>query len=210
MSRFQLDWLRLRFDAQAARLEAILATERAGGDPERITVASEYCVIHLQDCWNRFVRDLVMRSSLGGAVRASGARLPPGPRGHLWERDAFDYLRLNWGRTMQKQLWEPDWHETSHASRAIDVLRPPNGNDLKTAFGASANPITEVRPVRNFVAHRGRRTAASIEPVARHYAGPDWRQPRDILNVVIPGSGGVVVFEEWCRRFRAVAAAAVN
>jgi hypothetical protein len=210
LARFELDLLRARLVDQTDRLTATLAVARAAGDPDRLTVVSEYCVIHVQDCWNRFVRDAVMRSSLGGAVRSTGQRIDPGPNGVFWQRDAFAYLRANWGKVQQKPSWEPDWHEVGNANKAIDVLGPRNANDLKAAFGAGSNPITDVRPVRNFIAHRGENTGARVQAVAAHYHIPDWRQPRDIVNLVIPGTGGTVLFDEWCRRFVATATAAVQ
>jgi hypothetical protein len=206
VARFNLDLLASRFETQMDRLVSVLSAAHTGGDDNDLTVASEYCVIHLQDCWTRFVRDLIIRSSGGGVKRATGGTVPPGPLGYLHHRDAFDYLRSNWGKTRQKAKWEPDWHEVAHSFKAIDLLQPSNANDVKAALGASANPVSEVRPIRNFVAHRGEGSAAKV--LALHPRG-QWRQPRDIVTVVIPGTGGSLRFEEWCRRFSVVARSAV-
>jgi hypothetical protein len=101
--------------------------------------------------------------------------------------------------------WEPAWTSQQDANRAIDLLKLRNANDLKTAIGASTNPITELKPVRNFVAHRGHISASKLELLAKSL-GKTWNQPGDLF---LDDGFGTFRFGEWSSRFLAVANAAI-
>jgi hypothetical protein len=205
--RYSLAGLKSRLDDD---LDELLRVARLSdsGDAEA-TPTAEFCVVRLQDSWTRFVRDLVVRSALGNACRSGGARILPGPLGIMRQRSAMTTLRTNWpvGGT-KPHYWEPKWFATKDSGRAVDVLQPTNGLDIKTALGAATNPIEDIRAVRNFIAHRGEPSASELDRKA-HAWRPDWRQPADlVLNR--PGAGLETRFEEWCRRLRLVGAAAVK
>lgn len=197
--RFNLRLLQQRFDQQVATLRFELLTTPT-------VPVSEYCVIQLQDAWTRFCRDLILRSSIGNANRAGGTKIIASIRE---EHDAVDLLRSRWrgGNSRQPPYWEPSWFDTQQAAKALSLLRPGNTNDINAALGSSANPIDELRPLRNYVAHRGPTSNAALLAwaVDKHLA---WHQPLDLL--LQPAAGGSTRFEEWCVRFLAVAAAAVK
>ncbi len=164
----------------------------------------------MQDCWTRFLRDLVLRSALGNARRADGRLVGVGPLGRMYERDARVLLQKKWPGGKKPPYFEPSWYSPDHTSRAIQVLQPNNGNDINTAIGSRNNPIEELRAVRNFAAHRGHTSAGALQPLASAWL-PSWRQPSDLLlqALTIPGTTESR-FTQWSRRFRLVAAAAVK
>jgi hypothetical protein len=204
MSRYDLGSLSVRLDDEITALRGHMQSVDAGIAEESVT--AEYCVIQLQDCWNRFVRDLVLRSALGNANRASGQRIRPGSHGTLLQRSAMVLLRAGWPRGRRPFYWEPSWFDQNHANIAIDLLDPSNGADLKTALNANTNPIEDVRPTRNFAAHRSERSATRFGPKAQSWL-PGWQQPHQVVRQRLAGE---TLFEEWCRRFLAVANAAVQ
>jgi hypothetical protein len=211
VGRFELDLLRVRFVAQSDRLRLVLLAQAGSGTPTEVAV-SEYCLVSLQDSWNRFTRDLVLRSALGNAVTATGRSLPPPGGRPIRQVDAMDQLRRNWPTGGVKPAWwEPRWFNVDDANKAITILRIANSGNVTAAIGSSTNPWNEVRMVRNFVAHRLPSTAREAASVASLVAVNKWRQPRDIILATAPGAfPSDSVYEVWCRRLVAVAHAAVQ
>ena len=91
--RFNLGILSTRLAADLADL-ALLADQASGTTGRERNAIGEYCLVQIQDSWSRFVRDLVLRSSLGNASRADGTKIPPGVHGRLFERDARLFISL--------------------------------------------------------------------------------------------------------------------
>ncbi|MGE3842703.1 MAG: hypothetical protein AB7I50_14090 [Vicinamibacterales bacterium] len=203
--RFNLGILSTRLAADLADL-TLLADQASGATGRERNAIGEYCLVQIQDSWSRFVRDLILRSSLGNASRADGTKIPPGVHGRLFERDARQLLKSKWSAKGMGKDWEPAWTSRDEAGRAIQILQPLNANDIMTALGASTNPITEVKPLRNFVAHRGHVSADKLEVLAGSWS-VTWRQPSDLC---LRDGTGLYRFEQWCIRFQAVANAAVK
>jgi uncharacterized protein YfkK (UPF0435 family) len=214
MSRLVLDELRNAFVGRGADLSAALQEERVGDDSARIVIISEYCVVQLQDCWTRFTRDLIVFASLGNASfgplsSRAGQILGPGVLGVQTFADAVTILRSRWtsGGGSKPPWWEPRWFDQRDAIQALKILQPVNGNDINAALGSSANPIEDLRAVRNFVAHRGATSAPRMRAVAQSVGSLGWAQPADVVNT---SQAGVVVFDSWVARLSAVATAAVR
>lgn len=211
MTRFALLDLQLRFDREARVLDQLLDAHAGAGSIEE-RVISEYCLVALQDSWSRFVRDLILRSSLGNATTARGRKLPPGPKGAIRLSEALRLLQKGWAKKAKKQGWEPYWYSVNEASRAATILAIPNSGDVLAALGSSANPIEELRPIRNFAVHRLPSTAANAAAAALGLSKSlVWQQPRDIVLVRrAAATGSERAFSSWCRRMSIVASAAVK
>lgn len=203
--RFNLGILSTRLAADLADLTLLADQASVATGLERSAIG-EYCLVQLQDSWSRFVRDLILRSSLGNASRVDGTKLPPGVHGRLLERDARQLIKTKWTAKGMGKDWEPAWTSRDDAGRALQILQPLNSNDIMTALGASTNPIAEVKPLRNFVAHRGHVSARKLDVLAGSW-GATWRQPSDLC---LRDGAGIYRFEQWCARFQAVANAAVK
>lgn len=204
--RFNLAVLQSRLHADIDELLVLAAQASSSAVDAERNALGEYALIQLQDSWGRFVRDLVLRSSLGNASRASGTKIPAGTHGNLRERDARLLLRNSWGTRPMNKDWEPAWTSVNDALRCIDILKPANASDLKLALGANTNPIGELKPLRNFAAHRGHVSAAKLKALAGTWSAV-WQQPSDLA---LAQTNGLYRFDGWCHRFRAVAAAAVK
>lgn len=201
--KFNLNVLTNRLDLDLAKLVA-LADAASAKPPDERNALSEYCLVQLQDSWSRFIRDLIFRSVRGNATRSNGVALMPGAHGYLSQQRAYAILRASWSTRRMNAGWEPAWTSQDDANKAIDILRPTNENDLKAAIGASANPIKELKPVRNFSAHRGPESAKKLKATALARTS-SWSQPGDLVL----RASGLFVFEQWCKRFHVVAHAAV-
>jgi hypothetical protein len=209
VARFDLGTLEVRFDRQVAGIANALSAQRPGGALE--VQLAEYSLGALQDAWSRFVRDLIIRSSLGNATTASGTILGASKHGILTQRDALSILRSQWTKAGMPAWWEPSWFRVDAATTAVTILAPGNGSNVVAAIGSSANPIDDLRALRNFAAHRLPNTAALADAVRVANRSGSWRQPRDIIGAVARGGApGEVLFDSWCRRLRVVAAAAVK
>jgi hypothetical protein len=211
VSRYSLDTLHSRFDADINQVEADFRAARESADRRRVVATGERCVVFLQDSYSRFVRDLIIRSSLGNATTASGTRLPPGARGVLRQSDALAFLRKGWPpkKNTKPPWWEPNWYRAKEWGIALRLLKPANSATISAALGSSTSPAEQIRLVRNFAVHRGAGSALGISQVAMGVgvAGA-WQQPCDIL---VFSTGGVVCqLEELCARLRAISAAAVR
>jgi hypothetical protein len=209
VARFDLGTLEVRFDRQVAKIADVLSAQRPGGVLE-IQLA-EYALVALQDAWSRFVRDLIVRSTLGNATTTSGTILRAGKHGILTQRSALSLLRSHWSKGGMPAWWEPSWFRVDAATTAVTILAPGNGNNVVAAIGSTANPIDDLRALRNFAVHRLPNTAALADAVRLANRSASWRQPRDIVGAVAQGGApGEVLFDSWCRRLRVVAAAAVK
>lgn len=208
MSRFALASLEQRFTREADRFGQARVIQRGFGAAAATVEIAEYAVVALQDSWSRFTRDTIIRSSLGNATTASGINLRAGRFGRIRQREALDHIRRGWQKTLKPTWWEPRWFDVGDANHALDILLPQNANAISAAIGSSANPIEELRSLRNFAVHRLPATAAGVESLRKQLRAPDWRQPRDLIDWTV--GGGEELFESWARRLRNVAAAAVK
>lgn len=183
----------------------VLALDADLRPADEASVFAEYCVVQLQDSWNRFIRDVIFSSATGRAVRGDGTPVLPGPCGPLRQEPVLQHLRANWPRGRKPVYWEPNWYSVTDVNHVVDVLQMSNGDDIKTAIGASTNPIEEVRPIRNFCAHRGAGTAGRLGSASRSWGPPTWRRPEDLI--LHRPLGLESQFEAWCRSFALVAGA---
>lgn len=124
-----------------------------------------------------------------------------------------DWIGGDGRRRRKPNYWEPFWYEPDQISIAVTILRTRNYN-IVGAVGLQANPIFELKPLRNYIVHRGRDTRKELEnmlssPSLRTISAAQyrWRQPVDILSSVIDpiADPDFTVFDEWLKRFRKVA-----
>jgi hypothetical protein len=194
-----------RFLAEETRLRwLVVCAESAAEEPCRKAVI-EYAFIALSDAWNRFARDLILASAIGGAVTLGGVRLPKTSLQITNRRLALARVRQFFGKP--QPWWEPRWFDPADAGNAATALAIPNSVRVTGAFTASTNPIEDVRWVRNFVAHRGPGTAPRCVAVGTKYGVPDPSSPTQIALHKLPVAPGIDkrLFDIWCGRFVSLA-----
>jgi hypothetical protein len=208
VSRYSLAVLRQRFDAEINQVESDFLAALSSPDQRRHVVTGERCAVYLQDSYSRFIRDLILHSSLGNASTAAGVKLAPGTPGVLRLSQALDFLRSRWAPTTKPAWWEPDWYRSKEWTIALRLLGPQNGPTIAAALGSSASPDDQLRKVRNFAVHRGPGSARGIANVAATAGvAATWRQPSDVL---VASGATPTLLAQWCARLRAVSNAAVS
>lgn len=132
-------------------------------------VAREGAVVALHDAWNRFCKNLVLRSSYHQFETRSGQVHRPAIGRN--QSEALQFLSVNLSAISSKSFGEPTWFIPAATIDAASVLDVPNKSTIAAAIGvstihstvspsvgvqANASPPKEVQSVRNYIAHRGR------------------------------------------------------
>ena len=141
-----------------ARESAWLSREFAGGvnlrtDSARLTC--EMAVVRLHDSWARCCRDLVICSACGNTPTLTGILLARSP---LVTGGEGSVIRALMG-TYRTKKSEPKWFDSTECIEAAQRLKVQNLMAIAGGLGATTSPANILRSIRNFYAHRGRRTA---------------------------------------------------
>lgn len=168
-------------------------------------VAREGCVIALHDAWNRFCKNLVLRSSYYQFETRSGQVLQPAVGRK--QSEALQFLGANLSAISFKSFGEPTWFIPAATIDAASVLSVPNRSTIAASIGvsslhstvspsmgvqANSSPPREVQSVRNYIAHRGKSAASKMAPLMLAHGACNVLQLLDS-----PVSGGIRLFESW-------------
>lgn len=168
-------------------------------------IAREGAVIALHDAWNRFCKNLVLRSSYHQFETRSGNVLRPTAGRN--QSEALQFLGANLSAISSKSFGEPNWFVPAATIDAASVLSVPNRATIATAIGvstlrstvspsagvqANASPPQEVQRVRNYIAHRGKNAAARLAPLMSTHKASNVLQ---LLDSPVPG--GIRLFDSW-------------
>ncbi len=118
----------------------------------------EHIVYQLQNCWESFVRELILCSATGqyrnqsGLVHSSLSRKISSK-----EQAAIVLISLYPNRSI-----EPSWYLSDQAINAATKLQLSNLADITAVLGSTPWPLDDLRYVRNFFAHRSKRSAQEV------------------------------------------------
>jgi hypothetical protein len=185
--------------AIAERFIVIQGVERNIQCPPRHRDGREMCAIRLHDAWARFCRELVLASAMG-TLTMTGTRVNAA--------NGIGSLDDALGKVMTGQGFEPRWADAAQCIRAINTLQLENAETVKAALSLPFSPAEDLRQVRNFLAHRNRRTALGLATVADKFRLPRASDADTVLTHLLPP--GVTAFAGWVRRFHTLAELAVN
>lgn len=165
--------------------------------------AREGCIIHLYDLWGRYVRAVVLTSTVRDCRTVDGM---------VFERKLDSYRKANEQLHQSRRSivnfshGEPSWHLPGSALDAIAVLAPRNNTALRAVIGATitssatgsaqGQPITVLAATRNFVAHKGKSAAVKLAPILSHSTAGS------LLEWMDQPSGGITNFEELASNVR--------
>lgn len=161
--------------------------------------AAEKALIEIQIEWEHFVRNLILDSATGNFENSSG---PIASRRHprLRSREAAAHILIE---TYRNRVFEPDWYLPAQAIDASIRLDVSNQPQIAAELGLTPWPIDELRHVRNFIAHRSKRSALSVRATGIIRA-PDGI---DVLEAALQYSdGGAKRYIEWINFAKAAAA----
>lgn len=193
----ETDWLLLEFDEAINRLSASSVDK-----PARLT--AEMSVIRLHDAWARFSREIVVLSAGGRPYTANGYRLPTAPG----IRKISDVIPLLLRSYSKPRRYEPKWARSQECIQAAQLLHIPNFSTFAAAIGATNSPAEDLRPIRNFLAHRGEDSAKSVRNQSFFTNGTGKVNVEGVAGKLVPP--GITLFEKWIIDFRLVAGAAIQ
>lgn len=163
----------------------------------------EGALIQLQDYWATFVRGVVLTSATKKIVTASGNRFSnPYPD----EPAALQALRSTFsGQAGKPPWWEPTWFDPVQVIDAANRLALPNAAQLSLGYGMTPSPLEEMRAIRNFFAHRTKRTASQVSRVV------GVKNSEEMHNfLAAPVVGGATRFEQWAAQLSIMARTMVD
>ncbi len=147
----ELDWLTSEFEQKITRLR-----DQPNDRADRL--ACEMAIIRLHDCWARFSRELIVLSAGACPFTARGSRLPLAP--NIKSLNEVNPVLMS---TFKKRSIEPSWARPIDAIDAAQRLKIANYHTVAAALGALNLPAEEIRPLRNFFAHRAINTALEVK-----------------------------------------------
>ena len=162
---------------------------------------SDGCVVSLWDAWTRFMRKLVLTCASSTVTGLNGNNWMPAK-----ERDeeaALKHLKCaqSKGAVFNLSYGEPIWNsarDIEHVANALGLQNSTNfaatGSSMVTlALGLSVpNPISEIRDVRNYIAHKTPRNKATV---LNHCAFTRTTSIEDHLRST--SMGGATHFDDW-------------
>ncbi len=181
-------------------LETLITQETAGtssiGPEQRYVI--ERSIIQIQIEWEHFVRGIILDSCTGRFSNASGV-VASLNYGALSSREAAAHYLVS---LYPKRKQEPDWYLPKSAIDAALRLGISNHHTISAELGITPWPITELRHLRNFIAHKSKRSAETIRilGIASNSGNIDVIQI--IQNYSI---GGVMNYQFWINSIKGVA-----
>lgn len=175
----------------------------AAGNQRQHQLACEMAVLRLHDAWARFCRELIILSAFGRTVTLGGVPLPPC---HNSVKRCHSVIPRLFATPGPRYRFEPRWADASECIKAATRLGIANVATISSALAASNSPAEDIRRVRNFYAHRMKRTVQ--DAIA---TGLFLRPIRaDVFELAAYTTGSVRVIESWVSNFILVATAAVQ
>lgn len=120
--------------------------------------AAEKALIQVQIEWEHFVRGLILDSATGQFANGSG---PVSSRTYigLRSREAAAHQLI---ALYPRRAFEPDWYLPAAAIDAAIRLDITNLQIISAELGITPWPIDELRHLRNFIAHKSKRSALGV------------------------------------------------
>ncbi len=173
--------------------------------------ATDGCATALWDAWGRFNRRALLASAAGAIAGSSGAIYTPSVI--RTENQAIAKLRQDSQLPSSKIRLtggEPGWMATEmllDICQSLDLqsAHPIHGAitsySISLPYGRSTgNPISEIRNIRNFCAHKSDKTYAKIRPHLRGTSDADAHMKQKV-------AGGIVRFSHWVDCLKLIAQA---
>jgi len=160
-------------------------------------------VIRLHDSWARFCRELVILSACGRITTLSGVLIPPCHNSATRHHLVIPYLFTTPGR---RYRWEPRWADATACIEAATRLGIANLPTVSAALAATNSPAENIRRVRNFYAHRMKRSVqdALATGVFAHTSRAS------VFDLAAYTTGNVRIIESWVNGLMLVATAAAQ
>jgi hypothetical protein len=192
-----------RLNGELHWLQDEFLTTSAASNQRQHQLACEMTVLRLHDAWARFCRELIVLSAFGRTVTLSGVPVPPC---HSSIKRCHSVIPRLFATPGPRYRYEPRWADATECIRAATRLGVANVATISSALAASNSPAEDIRKVRNFYAHRMKRTVQDATAT-----GLFLRSIRaDVFELAAYTTGSVRVIESWVSNFVLVATAAAQ
>ncbi|MFT3688883.1 hypothetical protein [Paenirhodobacter sp.] len=152
--------------------------------------SAEKALIQIQIEWENFIRGLILDSATGNFENSSGpitSRKYP----RLRSREAAAHKLIE---TYPRRKSEPDWYLPDEAINAAIRLDVSNQHQIAAELGVTPWPIGDLRRMRNFIAHKSKKSALEIRKTGIALSSTRI----DVLDVAFQySSGGIKRYVDW-------------
>jgi hypothetical protein len=189
-----------RFYSRLDHLSGIIAeVDAMASRTSQQIFAAEKALIQIQIEWEHFVRDLILDSATGQFANGSGQVVSKSYPG-LCSREAAAHKLI---ALYPRRRFEPDWYLPSEAIDAAIRLDVSNSSQIAAELGVTPWPIDELRHLRNFIAHKSKRSALSVRGAG--IVGVSHKI--DVLNAALQyGPAGAKRYVTWTNFSKGTAA----
>lgn len=148
-----------RFISKLDNLGDLLSTVDAKAERDtRDIYTAERALIQIQIEWEHYVRALILDSATGSYSNTSG-RIRSTIHPSITSREVAAHLLIH---SYPNRRHEPDWYLPNQAIDAAVRLGISNMAQISAELGITPWPIDDLRHLRNFIAHRSKRSALSL------------------------------------------------
>ena len=151
-----------KFEARIDALANIIGQFAGGKNSDAYGVYTvERALIQLQIEWELFVRNLILDCATGKYKNKLGVVYSK-VNCDLHNREKACYFLLS---NYKRNKVEPDWYLPNEAVKAAIFLDVSNIATISAQLGLSPWVIDDLRYVRNFIAHRSKRSALKLREI---------------------------------------------
>lgn len=207
----ELEALAAQITHRTNRLFALAGATLARADPEAYRTVS-YVTVEALSAWSTFSREYYLSCAYLSPKTVSGAVIQHGQSSITDELTAVvsalrslnpGYQLPRSGRVDPRQ--EPDWKRKDVLLRLFNNLSFSNATSVASALSYPTTFFDQLPSLRNFFAHRDRRTAGKVRSLAyRNYGLARVRHPVDFVNDVLPNRSDSLL-REWIADIQTIA-----
>lgn len=161
------------------------------------TAVITYVVVETLSLWQVFCRTYYLSCILGNARTAMGNQVLHSYQRDLNENDAIResirivkpamYVKLPPSDSVAPHF-EPDWHNKGVLSKLANELEFSHAECIVEAFSYQTRVMDDLPPIRNFYAHRSKKSAIVVKNIAANIYGVHLlAHPTDLINKTLNG-----------------------
>lgn len=155
-----------------------------------------YAVVEAWNTWREFARAYMLSSTVGLRLLDGSMGVPRAVLVPDHEAGRRECMRSIRSATRFKQRKEPDWTRPFIILRLAQALDLSNTPAIMAALALNTRVFDDLPCVRNFYAHRNRRTFEAAVKLASHYSITSPDTPSAFVLSISPGRPQSVL-EDW-------------
>ena len=155
-----------------------------------------YAVVEAWNTWREFARAYMLSSTVGLRLLDGSMGMPRAVPASDHEAGRRECMRSIKASTRFRQRNEPDWTRPFIILQLAQALDLSNTPAIAAALSLNTRVFDDLPCVRNFFAHRSRRTFEAAVELANHYSITSPDTPSAFVLSISPGRPQSVI-EDW-------------